>query len=235
MADGGHPVEPPGAGQPAERDADPVQGVDDVRLVDRLGQHPAPAPGVGQRTDQEERLTTPAPLLGRVGQLQPVELTLLARRVLDHRHRAVAGWAARLARRAQPAGPQRPGEGRIGAVVPQLNQLVEQRGGPQVRVLSQSLPAVAVERLERVRFGAGPLPGDPAAAQVGADGLAVMTQVPGDRGDRPTPAVERVRVHIVLPCEHERCRSLRAAGGQRPAASKGPPPSRRSHAGGEVQ
>ena len=38
-----------------------------------------------------------------------------------------------------------------------------------------------------------------------------MAQVPGDRRDRPAPAMQRVRVHIVLPCEHERWRSLRAA------------------------
>jgi hypothetical protein len=46
--------------------------------------------------------------------------------------------------------------------------------------------------------------------------------VPGDRRDRPAPAVERMGVHIVFPYEHERRRSLRTAGGQRPAASKGP-------------
>ena len=74
---------------------------------------------------------------GWVGQLQPVELGLLARRVLDHRHRPALGRAARLARRAQPAGPQLAGERRIGAVVAQLEQLVEQRGRPQMRVLAQ--------------------------------------------------------------------------------------------------
>jgi hypothetical protein len=37
VADGGHPVEPPGAGQPAQRDADPVQRVDQVRLIGGFG------------------------------------------------------------------------------------------------------------------------------------------------------------------------------------------------------
>jgi hypothetical protein len=235
VTDGGHPVEPPGAGQPTQPDADPVQRVDQVRLIGRLGQHPAPPPGVCQRSDQQQRLRPPAPLRGWVGQLQPVELSLLTRRVLDHRYRPTAGRAARFARRTQPTGTNLAGERRIRAVVTQLEQLVEQRGRPQVRVLAQPFPAVAGERLERIGLGPAALAGDPVAAQVGADGLAVMAQVPGDRRDRPAPAMQRVRVHIVLPCDHETWRSLRTAGGQRPAASKGPPPSRRSHAGGEVQ
>jgi hypothetical protein len=111
--------------------------------------------------------------------------------VFDHRDRAVLRRAARLARRSQPARPQLAGERRIGAVVAQLAELVEQRGGPQVRVLGQPFPAVVDERLERIRFTALALPGDPAAVQIGADGLAVMAQVPGDRGDRPAPAVQR--------------------------------------------
>src|SRR6185312_15398658 len=105
-------------------------------------------------------------------------------------------------------GPELPGERGIGAVVAQLEQLVEQRGRPQVRVLAQPFPAVADERLERIRLGPPALAGDPAPLQVGADGLAVMSQVSGDRRDRPAPAMQRVRVHIVLPCDHERWRSL---------------------------
>jgi hypothetical protein len=85
--------------------------------------------------------------------------------VFDHRDRAVLRRAARLARRSQPARPQLAGERRIGAVVAQLAELVEQRGGPQVRVLGQPFPAVVDERLERIRFTALALPGDPAAVQ----------------------------------------------------------------------
>ena len=33
-------------------------------------------------------------------------------------------------------------------------------------------------------------------------GLAVMAEMAGDRGDRPTSSMERVSVHIILPCEH---------------------------------
>jgi hypothetical protein len=71
-----------------------------------------------------------------------------------------------------------------------------------VRVIGQSLPEVADERRERVVGGADALAGDAAAGQVGADGLAVMAKVPGDRADRPALPAERVSVHIVLPCEH---------------------------------
>jgi hypothetical protein len=63
-----------------------------------------------------------------------------------------------------------------------------------------------------------------APGQVGPNGLAVFTQVPGDRGDRPTLATKRVHVDIVLPCEHERRGSLGLVGGQRAASLRGVPP-----------
>jgi len=46
---------------------------------------------------------------------------------------------------------------RIRAVIAQLEQLVEQRRGPQVRVIPQPLPAVRNERLERIRAAARPV------------------------------------------------------------------------------
>jgi len=84
----GHPVEAPVAGEPAQGAGDPVQAVDEVGLVLGLAQQSAPAPGVGQRTDEQVGILAPPPRLGRVGQLDPVPLGLLTARVLDHRDRA---------------------------------------------------------------------------------------------------------------------------------------------------
>jgi hypothetical protein len=102
-----------------------------------------------------------------------------------------------LAVRAQAAG-----EARIGTVEAEGDDLVEQPRRPHVRIVREALTEVADVRPERVLAAAGALAGDAAAGQVGADGLAVMAEVPGDRADRLALPAERVRVHIVLPCEH---------------------------------
>src|SRR5690606_32910818 len=68
-------------------------------------------------------------------------------------------------------------------------------------------------------------PGDAFVVQIGADGLAVTAQVPGDRGDRPTLPPKRVRVDVFLPCQHGKRGLLREmACGQRPPSSKEPHP-----------
>jgi hypothetical protein len=54
-----------------------------------------------------------------------------------------------------------------------------------VRILGQPQPAVLQERLGQRRLMTHPRLGDPPALEVGADGLAVMAQMPGDRRDRP--------------------------------------------------
>ena len=161
MHDGGHPVEPPRRGEPAQGAGDPVQALDQVRLVHRRGQ-PAPPPArVRQRPDQQARLGAPAPGRGRVRQLHPVPLGLIPGRVVDHRDRPALRGMARLAVRPQAPGPQLPGERRIRAVVPSVRHLVEQGGRPQVRVLGQPGRAVRGERPERISRRPGPDPGLP--------------------------------------------------------------------------
>ncbi|WP_220454131.1 hypothetical protein [Nocardioides immobilis] len=71
-----------------------------------------------------------------------------------------------------------------------------------MRILTEPLTDVFDERLERIVLGGLAHAGDPLTGQIGADGLAVPTQMPGDRGDRPTPPVQRVRVDVFLPCQH---------------------------------
>ncbi len=71
-----------------------------------------------------------------------------------------------------------------------------------MRVLEQPGPHVVLEAVKRVVVDA-PAHADAAfTGQIGPDGLAVMAEVTGDRGDRPTSLAERVSVHIILPCEH---------------------------------
>ena len=74
----------------------------------------------------------------------------------------------------------------------ELEQLVEQRGRPQVWIVLEALSAVRREPVEWIRPAGGPNPRLP-PGQVGPDGLAVFTLVPGDRGDRPTLATQCVR------------------------------------------
>jgi len=231
---GGHPVEAPVPGQPTQGVADPVHPVNQMRLVLGLAQDAAPAPGVRERTNQQVRVLAPAPVLGRVGQLDPVPLGLRPGRVLDHRNRPVLGRPARLTRRPQPAGSQLAGHRRVRAVIAEPEQLVEQRRRPQVRIIGEALSAVRRKGIERISPTTGPNPSLP-PGQVGTDGPAVFTQMPGDRGDRPTLAAQRVHVDVVLPCEHERRGSLELVCGQRPSASRGSRLSRRSHAGGDFQ
>jgi hypothetical protein len=102
-----------------------------------------------------------------------------------------------------------------------------------VRVLGQPGRAVDGERPERISRRPGRDPGLAVATQVSADRLAVTPEVTGDRRDRSSLAVQRVRVDVFLPCDHEPRGSFELVSGQRPPASKEPRQAQRSHAGGE--
>jgi hypothetical protein len=123
--------------------------------------------------------------------------------MFDHRDRAPFRRPARLTRRAQPAHPDLAGQRRIRLVEPERDEFVVQRRRPQVRILTQPFAGVVDEPVEAVVARRCPHAGDPAAAQVRPDRLAVMAEMAGDRRDRPPLRAERVSVHIVLPCEHE--------------------------------
>ncbi len=183
MADRAHPVEAPLPREPAELAGGLVQGVDQMGLVLGRRQGAAPATGVRERTDQQVRVLAPPPVLRRVRQLEPVPLGLLTRRMLDRRVRPALRRRARLAVRPQTPGAELAGEGRIRPVVAEPGDLVEQGHRPQVRILGEACTDIVDERLERIGFGGLAFAGDPAAGQVGADGLAVPAQVPGDRRD----------------------------------------------------
>jgi hypothetical protein len=229
-----HPVKAPVPAQATQSASDPVQAIDQERLLLGLAQHRPPHPRMRQRPNEQVRGLAPPPVLGRVGQLDPVPLGLLTRWVLDQRRRASLERRARLARRAQAPGAQRPRERLIRPVVTELEHLVVQGAGPHVWIVLEPLRAVHLDPVERLhpralahsRF---------AAVQIGADRLAVPAQVPGDRADRPAPLGQCMYLDVVLPCEHEQWGSFVLVRGQRPPASKEPHPTRWSHTGGEFQ
>jgi len=109
---------------------------------------------------------------------------------------------ALLATRAQTTVAELTGERRIRPVEPESGDLIEQYRGPQMRSLNQSLPAIVNERCEHVVTRRRPHTGTAFTVQIGTDRLAVMTQMAGDRSDRPASLTERVRVYIILLCEH---------------------------------
>jgi hypothetical protein len=201
VADGRHPVEPPPPDGPPEPAQHLVEGLDQVREVLRLRQHRPPPARMRKRPHQQMGVAIDTPARRRLGQLDPVELDLLARRVLDHRPVPALRCVAGLAVRPDLVAAKRTREGRIGAPAAELDQLVEESGGPQVRVVGEPLAAVVQERYERIR-GLAALPRRTLAVQVGADRLAVASQMAGDRRDRPALATQRVRVEVFLHREH---------------------------------
>jgi hypothetical protein len=72
----------------------------------------------------------------------------------------------------------RPGEAEI-------DDPIEQRRRPQMRIIDQPLPAVDEEILHRLRPGRLALTRTALAVQIRTDRLAVMAEMVGERGDRP--------------------------------------------------
>ena len=121
--------------------------------------------GAGRGEDALAYLRAP----GEYRNVQLVELPGLDAEVeAKQRHREVG------------TGQLQPGE-HAGEAEP--GELVEQRHGPEVRILDQARGDVVDEPVERVRRSALADPWLALTGEVGADGLAVMTEVTGDRGD----------------------------------------------------
>ena len=133
----------------------------------------------------------PSPSARWVGQFHPVPLGLLPGRVRDHRDRPVLRGVARLALPGAGPGAQLAGQRRIRPVVPQVGQLVEQGGRPQVRVLGQPGGTVVGERLERIQPRAGPAP-RAGGRRAGRRGSSCGPARGGGRSPRSsTPGVRR--------------------------------------------
>jgi len=234
--DGGHPVEPPVPGQPAQPERDLVLSVGQLGLFHRFAQHPTPLRRVRQRPHQQVcPFAVPVPTGRWIRQLDPIPLGFLTGRMINDRDRATLRRMARLAHRPHTPQPQRPGERGIRPVIAEVGDLVEQGRRPQMRVLNQPGRAARGVPCERVVTGRCPDPDLPFPVEIHLDRLAVPADMPGDRRDRPTPPAQRVDVHVVLLCEHEAGPLRVAGGGQRPSASRGPRHGCGSHTGGEFQ
>ena len=135
-----------------------------------------------ERADQHVRGIAP----WRIGQLEPVPLHLHARRMLDVNMRAALHPRARFAMRTQVAFADVTRERLVAAIEAEHDNLVEQHRQPHVRVISEPLPHIHVEPIERiVNSAAATHARDTRALQVLADRLAVMANVTSDRRQRP--------------------------------------------------
>lgn len=238
MADGGHPIKPPALRDPTQTLHDLLDRADQLTEVLGLGQHTTPLARTRQSTDQQMRVLAHAPLRWRVGQLQPIPLGFFPGRMVDDRDIPAAGGLTRLAMRAQLVLADSRGQRRVRATEPQLEQLIEQRRRPHMRVIPEPDPAVLDERPDHRRCRPDTLLGLPLAIEVGTDRLTVMAKMPGDRRDRPTSPAQRVCFHIISPAEHHSPRSSRSPLTRRPSRRTGPPPgdtpSRTSHLGKSI-
>lgn len=97
VADGGHPVEPPDPGETTQLTGGRVECFDQVSLLLARCERGAPLAGVRERPDQQVRGLAPPLGLGRVREIEPVPLDLLARRMRDHRRHPTRRGRARLA------------------------------------------------------------------------------------------------------------------------------------------
>src|SRR5262249_9956810 len=149
----------------------------EVRLILPLGEDRAHLARMRERPHQQVRF--PAP--GRLLELEPVPLDLLARRVLDLDRGPPLDPGAGLAARPEAAPADLADEGDVAARVAQRCDLVVERRAPQVRVLDQPLAHVRLEAGEVNGDRAAAHPRYPLPAQVGADRLPVTPEVTGDR------------------------------------------------------
>ena len=122
------------------------------------------------------RRPAPAPGFGRVGQFQPVPLGFITRWVRDDGVGAFGGGATGLADRAQVPLADVAGQALIRQPESQLLKFVEQRAGPQMRVLNQAGGDVVDERVERIRRRPRTHPGF-FTVQIFADRLSVTNPV----------------------------------------------------------
>jgi hypothetical protein len=190
-----HPVGPPRLRRPAEAAQDAVQGFDQVRERHPVSEHATDPAGVRQRADQHIGVLAPR----RLCELEPVELQLLTRLVFQPDGDVHAAGLAAIADRSQPELADLADQRRVGAIEPERHQLVEQHARSDVRVVPEPRLEVGAVGLQAARRR---LPCGPVAGQVLRDRLAIPAGMSRDRGLRPSPARERVYLHVVLLGQH---------------------------------
>ena len=127
IADSRHSIETPTTcGSPQLAD-DPVKALYQVREILRLRQNCPPAARMSKGTDEEMSMLADTPFSRRFGQLKPVKLDLLTRRMRNHSDvsaRRALAWFA-VGTHLMPT--QSPCESRIGAWVTEFSELVVER------------------------------------------------------------------------------------------------------------
>ncbi len=159
VADGGHPVEAPHprSARPGRGRSGPGRRSDAAGPSTRRAR-PRHSPRVRQRADQQERLGRPNPTRagGSGSSTQSHWVSSPGGCSITATGRSLAG-AARLARRAQPPGPDLAGQRLDSSVEARADELVEQRHGPQMRILDQPGTHIVDEPLEPSVAGRGPV------------------------------------------------------------------------------
>lgn len=140
--------------------------------ADRAGPPPRPEPRPGEQNprrrpeprgtvrkttkpDQQMRLPAQAPRTRWIGQFGPVPLGfLVARWMSDDGRTPALDRLTGLAVRPQPTAADRRGQARIRPGKPQLDDLIEQRRRPQMRIITEGSCAVA-EVYKQVAGGLG--------------------------------------------------------------------------------
>jgi hypothetical protein len=112
-----------------------------------LAEHAPAAPRMRQHTNEHERRRAPRHL----AQLQPVELQLLPRRMIDLDRDINTTALAALTQQTQPKRSQLPRERLIGPIEPELPQLAEQHGTQHVRVITEPRLQIRPVGLEHTR------------------------------------------------------------------------------------
>ena len=194
---GRHPVDAPLAGGPTESTQHPIDGLEQVGFILRLGEHPSRLTREGQPPLEQMQGVTP----GR-RQLHPVPLDLLARLVLDLDRGPVLAAGAGHAGRTQAADPDLPGEGDVAQLEAELGDLVVQRRTPDMRVVAEADANVVDERREEVGCGRLTRAGGPAIAKVGLNRVPAEADMTGDGRVGPAPLLKCRYLHVLLLRQH---------------------------------
>jgi hypothetical protein len=151
-------------------------------------------------SEPHQQMCVAAP--GGFGELVPVPLDLLARRVLDLDGGPAFDAVTRFTMRAQRMETQTAREALVAEGEPEGCHLVIEVGGPDVRVLAQTLAQIRHERLKRVGFRSPAHAGNSCPVQMVPDRLAITTQVVGDGRDGPSLFPKCCCFHVFFSCEH---------------------------------
>ena len=151
----GQPVGAPHMGRAPEPTHHLVHGLDQMGLVEGLGQHAPDAPRVRERAEEHVGRCSPR----GVAPFEPVPLDLLAGGMVDLDGVSSLHAPTRLAVRAQAPHPDLADEARVAERVAEGDDLVIEGAGPHVAVVGEPKPDVVLDHGQRVGCRAPAHPG----------------------------------------------------------------------------